>query len=131
MTWPILGPSQVTDAVASQPTTLALEGAPSRPQPPKTIPAPSTYFVDLRFLGELQDEWARRGNPDIDARDGELRLGASFIDTSLRFHEDNELVILTLEYDDRGVLTGMTERIGDSTMTPTSFMTLDCIEGCS
>jgi hypothetical protein len=125
-----LGPSQVTDAVASQPTTLLLEGGPTRPEPPKMIPAASTFFLDLRFPAEIQSDWASMGNAMIDQTSGGLRLSASFIDSSLRFHEENELVMITLEYDERGVLTSMRERIGDSEEEPTSFMRLDCVEGC-
>ncbi|MEM1024541.1 MAG: hypothetical protein AAGD10_06800 [Myxococcota bacterium] len=123
-----LGPSQTSDAVAGQPTTLLLEGAPSMPSGPKQIPAATTFFVDLRFPVELQEDWRATQNGDFSAVDALFsRSGA---DTSIRFHETNQTRSLTIQYDERGVLCRMNETIGDTTQTPNSNMFLDVEGGC-
>jgi len=120
-----IGPSELGDAVSPLPATIELSGPPDvPPRPgagrPKTLPQGEIFFIDTRRIGELRiafsETHAAIGAMTFppDEADGRWRFSLDGMDRDmLTYPMAVQQRRMDIEYDPRGFLTSISERLGD------------------
>lgn len=117
-----LGPSEPTDRVGSGAVEFALDAAPTAPPVRKQLPYNRLFLLDLRQSSAIRAGWATAhatlGAGSVDPSQHPLGHLALTLDGT-----DEEMVVypsgvkrrvLSLGYDENGVLAEAVERLGDS-----------------
>ncbi len=120
-----LGPARAADVVDPEPVEVRLSGPPLLPPAPtpKRLPAPGTFFLDVRDMDAVQAafeaEYEGRRPRVREMDDGRWLFEFDGPDDRLfYFPEAAKLRQLRLEYDPRGYLLSASERIGAEGTTP-------------
>jgi len=133
----LIGPANREDQVSSATASFDIEKPPSTPskRPPKMLPHPGIFFLDMRNIEDIRNEFNSlyyEGGPSSRAPDpasGRLDWVLQLIgpDKELStFPAASNKREMTIEYDSRGFLTKINERLGDSfdTLNPNGNYTL-------
>ena len=136
----LIGPANRDDQVSSSPIVVDIEKAPTTPskRPPKTIPYPGIFFLDMRNIDNIRNEFndlhqstgpsSRAPDPSSNREDWVLQLSGEDQELST-FPQAVKQRSMTIEYDPRGFLTKINERLGDSfnTLNPNGNYTLTLV----
>jgi hypothetical protein len=118
-----LGPAGRGETVAATPASFDLDRPPGAPALPKQLPSDRVFFVDLRspdalgaaFVAAHSTELRPRAlAPDPPSR-SDWQLALDGRDPEMIYYPDAvKQRAISLNYDPRGFLVSMTERLGDS-----------------
>jgi hypothetical protein len=136
----LIGPANREDQVSAAPTIFDIEKPPTTPskRPPKTLPHPGIFFLDMRNIENIRNSFnelyvntgpsSRAPDPSSQRIDWVLQLSGMDEELSTFPSAANQRE-MTIEYDTRGFLTKMNERLGDSfdTLNPNGNYTLTLV----
>lgn len=130
-----LGPTGPSDGVSSEPTDLTLTDAPRippalQPNSSKPLPQLDTFFIDVRRLAAVQQDWL-----DQDDGRGATFEGDNFLLTAsgpapLGFHDFAQRT-LRMVFDPDGVLQELTERLGPTQQQLAQCEPMDDLPQCT
>jgi hypothetical protein len=135
-----LGPSLRDDTISPVAITEPLTDPPSIPPfpspPPKQLPQPGSFFIDVRAMDRIgaafteahQDMQPQLVSPDLNAT-GKWVFSYAGEDPSTIFYLANKRRSMRLEYDPSGWLTRIDETIGDSSTPPSADARLILMSG--
>jgi|GEM_PF-2681041 len=136
----LIGPANRDDQVSASPIVVDIEKAPTTPskRPPKMIPYPGIFFLDMRNIENIRNEFndlhtetgpsSRAPDPSSNRLDWVLQLSGNDPELST-FPQAVKQRSMTIEYDSRGFLTKINERLGNSfdTLNPNGNYTLNLV----
>ena len=136
----LIGPANREDQVSSAATEFDIEKPPTTPskRPPKLLPHPGIFFLDMRNIENIRNEFneiytdvgpsSRAPDPASNRLDWVLQLSGKDEELTTFPSSVNQRE-MTIEYDSRGFLTKMNERLGDSfdTLNPNGNYTLTLV----
>jgi len=136
----LIGPANRQDQVSAAATVFNIESPPSTPtkRPPKILPHPGIFFLDMRNIENIRNSFndlhesigpsSQAPDQGNGRTDWVLQLNGEDPDLST-FPEAVKKRNMTIEYDTRGFLTRMNERLGDSfdTLNPNATYTLSLV----
>mgnify|MGYP006287525387 CR=1 FL=1 len=120
-----LGPARSSDRVEPAPVEVVLDGFPDLPDPPtpKVLPAPETFFLDVREIDALRSAFVA-AHPDqrpriVESTEGPARWTFLYegADTTVStfYPEATRRREISLSYDEDGVLVSVSEVVGPDT----------------
>ena len=136
----LIGPANREDQVSNAPTVFDIEKPPTTPskRPPKRLPHAGIFFLDMRNIENIRNEFneiytsmgpsSRAPDPGANRLDWVLQLSGKDEELTTFPASANQRE-MTIEYDSRGFLTKMNERLGDSfdTLSPNGNYTLTLV----
>lgn len=136
----LIGPANAQDTVSSNWSVFDIEIPPSTPskRPPKILPHPGIFFLDMRNIEDIRNKFnalypdsgpsSQAPDPANNRTDWVLQLNGRD-EELLTFPDAVKKRNMTLEYDARGFLVRINERLGDSfdTLNPNASYTLTLV----
>ncbi len=124
-----LGPALTEDRITPGGTNVmleqVLEAPPAPAPPPKTLPRPDTFFLDVRKISDLKvafsEKYQGRSPQTVDPQDnnGTFLFAYGGAEPAYAFHYDaGTNRTIRVEYDPRGFLVRLDEQIGEANDPP-------------